>query len=462
MALVPGIERECGRGVVHHRHAMPVALGVLAVGQLLRRDAGGAAEVVAKAERVPHLVHHQRLQRLADVFPRSGAAGRHHAARGEQRPGDGALAVEPLGEAAEQGRVTEPAEIDAKADSSEATAGVYSCDSPRQVWIQAAEIRMSALRISPGARIHVGGSDGVDRAVGGGPAHGRVARVRRAVDRVVGGVEHLDGAAVAGVLEGAVPLQDPGPHVGPPLERDRLVDVVGDGAHRLAHGARRLLLQPPPVHVADEEALRGVAGEILERRDEVPHPLIGVARPHRRRPAARAASSARPTGTERESETVSRPRLLGLWKVSRTSASRFAGKSRSSCRLERLSSSVMAAVIFRRAAAFWRVDPTSAQSESRKGVRSNRTWLSPGIANRRDRKGVRDRVAEGVIHRARHRRTRGGGEAWIDRPQLDPVALPMEADQIGAEGAAAIETEVADALGELGDEQVVAIELLGA
>ena len=81
----------------------------------------------------------------------AGPPERHHTARRKQRPGDRALAVESLGEAAEQGGVARPraAESAANADSTEATGAVYSCDSPRQVWIQAAEIRMSALRISP-------------------------------------------------------------------------------------------------------------------------------------------------------------------------------------------------------------------------------------------------------------------------------------------------------------------------
>ena len=57
----------------------------------------------------------------------------------------------------------------------------------------------------------------------------------------------------------------------------------------------------------------------------------------------------------------------------------------------------------------------------------------PGIANRHDREGVRHGMAEGIVHRARHRRARRGGEAWIDHPQLDPIALPVEANQIGAD-----------------------------
>ena len=133
-----------------------------------------------------------------------------------------------------------------------------------------------------GAWVHVGGADGVDRPVGHGPADGRVARVGRAVDRIVGSVERLHGAAEARLLEGAVPLQDAGADVGPPFERHAVIDVEGDRADRLARrGARLTLFQPPPVHVAHEEALRGVPGEILEGGDEVSHPLVGVARPHR-------------------------------------------------------------------------------------------------------------------------------------------------------------------------------------
>ena len=47
----------------------------------------------------------------------------------------------------------------------------------------------------------------------------------------------------------------------------------------------------------------------------------------------------------------------------------------------------------------------------------------------------------------------------IHDPELDPVALAVEAHQVGAERGAAVEAELADALGDLGDEQVVAIEL---
>ena len=163
-----------------------------------------------------------------------------------------------------------------------------------------AEIRMSALRISPVRGIDVGRADGVDRAVGRGPAHGGIAGVGRAPGAVVGRVEHPDRVAEAGVLERAVPLEDAGPHEGPPLDRDGAVDVVGDRLDRLAQGrARILLLEPPAVHVADEEALRGVAREVLDGGDEVADPVVGQARAHRRRPGARAASSGSPIGIER-------------------------------------------------------------------------------------------------------------------------------------------------------------------
>ena len=51
------------------------------------------------------------------------------------------------------------------------------------------------------------------------------------------------------------------------------------------------------------------------------------------------------------------------------------------------------------------------------------------------------------------------GEVRIDHPELDPIGFAVEPDQLGADGAAAVEPELADALGQLGDEQEIAVQL---
>ena len=68
-------------------------------------------------------------------------------------------------------------------------------------------------------------------------------------------------------------------------------------------------------------------------------------------------------------------------------------------------------------------------------------------------------MPERVGHGARHRRAGRRGHPGVHDPELDPVALAVEADQIRADRGAAVEAELADALGNLGDQQIVAVEL---
>src|SRR5205809_1105852 len=102
----------------------------------------------------------------------------------------------------------------------------------------------------------------------------RAARVFGAPQRVVRGVQHLDGVADARLLERPVPLENAVPHVGSPFDGDGAVEIVRDRLHGIAHGgARVLLLEPPAVHVANEEAFGGIAREVLHGRDEVADPV---------------------------------------------------------------------------------------------------------------------------------------------------------------------------------------------
>ena len=55
-----------------------------------------------------------------------------------------------------------------------------------------------------------------------------------------------------------------------------------------------------------------------------------------------------------------------------------------------------------------------------------------------------------------------GRKVRVNHPELDAVAGPMKADQIGAHRTAPVEAELADSLGELGDKEVIPIELAGA
>jgi hypothetical protein len=50
----------------------------------------------------------------------------------------------------------------------------------------------------------------------------------------------------------------------------------------------------------------------------------------------------------------------------------------------------------------------------------------------------------------------------VDHPELHPVSGTVEADEIRAQGGAAVQTRLPDPLGELGDQEVVAVELVGA
>src|SRR4051794_35203772 len=68
-------------------------------------------------------------------------------------------------------------------------------------------------------------------------------------------------------------------------------------------------------------------------------------------------------------------------------------------------------------------------------------------------------MAEGVGHGSGHRSAGRGGKVGVHRPELDPVSLAMKAPQVGADGGAAVEAQLADALGELAHEQVVPVEL---
>ena len=101
--------------------------------------------------------------------------------------------------------------------------------------------------------------------------------------------------------------------------------------------------------------------------------------------------------------------------------------------------------------------PTSAQSETKNGATLTRISLAVPLGGDRERLG--DGMAERVGHGARHRRAGRRGHAGVHDPELDPVALAVEADQVRADRGAAVEAELADALGDLGDEQVVAVEL---
>jgi hypothetical protein len=124
-----------------------------------------------------------------------------------------------------------------------------------------------------------------------------------------------------------------------------------------------------------------------------------------------------------------------------------------------LSSSATVMPSLRWVAAFWSTEPTSGQSERRNGARSISTSDSCGVLHAGDGEGPGHGMAEGVGHRARHRRAGGGGEMGIDRPQLDPVALAMEPHQVGAHRGAAVEAELADSLSQLAHEQVIPVEL---
>ena len=80
----------------------------------------------------------------------------------------------------------------------------------------------------------------------------------------------------------------------------------------------------------------------------------------------------------------------------------------------------------------------------------------------RDGERLRHRVAERIGHGAGHRRAGRRRHVRIHDPELDPVALAVEAHQVGPERGAAVEAELADALRDLGDQQVVVIELPGS
>ena len=49
----------------------------------------------------------------------------------------------------------------------------------------------------------------------------------------------------------------------------------------------------------------------------------------------------------------------------------------------------------------------------------------------------------------------------VDHPELDPVAGAVEAHEVGPERRATVQPGLTDALRELGDQQIVAIELVG-
>ena len=72
-----------------------------AVGELGGAGAGRAAEVVAQAERVTHLVHHERLERLVDVGARDLASGRDLATRRHHDPREGGALAQSFAEPAE-------------------------------------------------------------------------------------------------------------------------------------------------------------------------------------------------------------------------------------------------------------------------------------------------------------------------------------------------------------------------
>ena len=225
--------------------------------------------------------------------------------------------------------------------------------------------------------------------------------------------------------------------------------------------ARRVpLLQPPAVHVADEVALGGVAREVLDapRRSSPP------ARRHRRgrigvgRQLA-AGSSGSPTGIDAVVRRRSRgPRFRAVWNVSRTSASRLVPeetqelRGSSACRRARRCRSSFRCAMARLEHG---ADVGPVGEEEGRDVDQDLARVPHGGDGER----LGHRVAEGVGHGPRHRCAGRGCQVRVHRPELDPVALAVEADQVGAERGAAVEAELADALRELGDEQVVAIEL---
>ena len=128
--------------------------------------------------------------------------------------------------------------------------------------------------------------------------------------------------------------------------------------------------------------------------------------------------------------------------------------------MERWASNETLPVSFRCASAVWNTVPTSAQSETKNGATLTRISLAVPLGGDRERLG--DRMPERVGHGARHRRAGRRGHAGVHHPELDPVAFAMEADQVRADRGAAVEAELADALGDLGDQQIVAVELRAA
>src|SRR5688500_9770848 len=98
--------------------------------------------------------------------------------------------------------------------------------------------------------------------MGRGPAYRRVARVFGVPEGVIRSIQYLDRISKARVLEGAVPLQYPCADPWPPLGGHGAIDIVDDRLDWLTdRGVGVALLQPPAVHVANEEALGCVARE---------------------------------------------------------------------------------------------------------------------------------------------------------------------------------------------------------
>ena len=81
------------------------------------------------------------------------------------------------------------------------------------------------------------------------------------------------------------------------------------------------------------------------------------------------------------------------------------------------------------------------------------------VAHGGDGERLRDRVTEGVGNGPSHRCPWCRDKVGVHHPQLDPVAGPVESNQIGSHRGASIEAELADSLRQLGDEEVVAVEL---
>ncbi len=310
-----------------------------------------------------------------------------------------------------------------------------------------------------GARVDVGGTDRVHRPIGGGPADGGVPRVRRAPGTVLGSIEDLDRVPEAGIQKRPVPLEDPRPHVRAPLDRHRAIDVVGDRTNRLADGGGRILLfQPPAVHVADEEVVGRIAGKVLEGRDEIADPFIREARAHRRgRQLQQGVVDAdRDRAVVRHGLQAQAPRALvrepdlslevrgeepyflkaGAPLVQRDVSGHFPGAGGG---LEDRGD----------------VGPIGEQERRQVDQHLLRRSLPGGGDGEGIGDGMTERVGDGPGHgRARLRR-----EVRVDHPELDPIGFPVEPDQLGTDTAAAVEPELADSLGELSDEQEIAVQL---